>query len=78
MKTRLLAFAALLTAALGCAADPVLDAAAKEAGAQVTPSGLVFRSLKEGTGASTTAPGRAVATQSMVISSSDPLPSRTS
>jgi FKBP-type peptidyl-prolyl cis-trans isomerase FklB len=52
MKTRLLAFAALLTAAFGCAADPVLDAAAKEAGAQVTPSGLVYRSLKDGTGAS--------------------------
>ena len=52
MKTRLLAFAALLTAALGCAADPVLEAAAKEAGAQVTPSGLVYRALKDGTGAS--------------------------
>jgi FKBP-type peptidyl-prolyl cis-trans isomerase FkpA len=52
MKTRLFAFAALLTAALGCAADPVLDAAAKEAGAQVTPSGLVYRSIKDGSGAS--------------------------
>ena len=52
MKTRLLAFAALLTAALSCAADPVVDAAAKEPGAQVTSSGLVYRSLKDGTGAS--------------------------
>ena len=52
MKTRILAFAALLTAALSCAADPVVDAAAKEPGAQVTPSGLVYRSLKDGTGAS--------------------------
>ena len=52
MKTRLLALATLLTTALVYAADPVLDAAAKEPGAQVTPSGLVYRSLKDGTGAS--------------------------
>ena len=52
MKTRLLALATLLTTALVYAADPVLDAAAKEAGAQVTASGLVYRSIKEGTGAS--------------------------
>ena len=52
MKTRLLALAALLGSTLACAADPVLEAAAKEAGAQVTPSGLVYRALKEGTGAS--------------------------
>jgi FKBP-type peptidyl-prolyl cis-trans isomerase FkpA len=34
------------------AADTALDAAAKEAGAVVTPSGLVYRSLTDGTGAS--------------------------
>ncbi len=34
------------------AADAVAAAAAKEAGAVVTPSGLVYRSLKDGTGAS--------------------------
>lgn len=33
-------------------ADPVAAAAAKEPGAVVAPSGLVFRSLKDGTGAS--------------------------
>ncbi len=32
--------------------DPVLAAAAKEDGAVVTPTGLVYRSLKDGTGAS--------------------------
>jgi FKBP-type peptidyl-prolyl cis-trans isomerase FkpA len=37
------------------AADATLDAAAKEPGATVTPSGLVYRSLQEGTGASPTA-----------------------
>jgi len=46
----------LTTAALGAnltwAADATLDTAAKEAGAVVTPSGLVYRSLKDGTGAS--------------------------
>jgi len=45
---------ALTLAAHGAAlaqADPLAKAAA-EAGAQVTPSGLVFRSLKEGQGAS--------------------------
>lgn len=36
-------------------ADATTDAAAKEAGAVVTPSGLVYRALKEGTGASPTA-----------------------
>lgn len=36
-------------------ANPALDAAAKEGGAMVTPSGLVFRSLKEGSGPSPSA-----------------------
>lgn len=47
-----------LLAALPAAAqtpDPVLAAAAKEPGAVVTSSGLVYRSLKDGTGASPTA-----------------------
>ena len=35
--------------------DPALAAAAKEKGAVVTPSGLVFVSIKDGTGASPTA-----------------------
>jgi FKBP-type peptidyl-prolyl cis-trans isomerase FkpA len=47
---------ALLTTALNLttawAADATLEAAAKEAGAVVTPSGLVYKSLKEGSGAS--------------------------
>jgi len=34
------------------AADAALEAAAKEAGAVTTPTGLVYRSLKDGTGAS--------------------------
>jgi FKBP-type peptidyl-prolyl cis-trans isomerase FkpA len=50
-------FATALTASLALAnlswgADAVATASAKEAGAVVTPSGLVFRSLKDGTGAS--------------------------
>jgi len=48
-----LALSALLASASpGWAADAVAQAAAKEAGAVVTPSGLVYRSLKDGTGAS--------------------------
>jgi FKBP-type peptidyl-prolyl cis-trans isomerase FkpA len=48
-----LALSALLASASpGWAADAVTQAAAKEAGAVVTPSGLVYRSLKDGTGAS--------------------------
>jgi FKBP-type peptidyl-prolyl cis-trans isomerase FkpA len=37
------------------APNPVLDAAAKEPGAVVTKTGLVYRSLKDGAGASPTA-----------------------
>ena len=43
------------TAVAQTAANPVTAAAAKEEGAVVTPSGLVYRSLKEGIGASPTA-----------------------
>ena len=55
MKTRLCLMALAATLALAPAAfaqDAVTAAAAKEAGAVVTPSGLVYRSLKDGTGAS--------------------------
>jgi len=38
--------------------NPVTAAAAQEAGAVVTPSGLVYRSLREGTGASPQATDR--------------------
>ena len=55
-KIALAAASATLLALSGAAmADAVTDAAAKEAGAVVTPSGLVYRALKEGTGASPTA-----------------------
>ncbi len=47
--------AALSTLSLTWAADPVAAAAAKEEGAVVTASGLVYRSLKDGSGASPTA-----------------------
>jgi len=43
--------ALLASASPSWAADAVTQAAAKEAGAVVTPSGLVYRSLKDGTGA---------------------------
>ena len=46
---------ALVPPAAQAQADPALAAAAKEAGAVVTPSGLVYRSLKEGSGANPTA-----------------------
>ena len=58
MKTRLSLLALAATLALAPAAfaqDAVAAAAAKEAGAVVTPSGLVYRSLKDGTGASPSA-----------------------
>lgn len=55
MKT-LLKIALITTTTLGLATawatDATLDAAAKEAGAVVTPSGLVYKSLKDGSGAS--------------------------
>ncbi len=55
-KFTLAAASATLLAISGAAiADATTDAAAKEAGAVVTPSGLVYRALKEGTGASPTA-----------------------
>ena len=43
------------------AADATLDAAAKEPGAVVTASGLVYRSLKDGSGASPAASDAAIA-----------------
>lgn len=46
------ACALLTTLSLSWAADATLETAAKESGAVVTPSGLVYRSLKDGTGAS--------------------------
>ena len=49
------ACALLTTLSLSWAADATLEAAAKESGAVVTPSGLVYRSLKDGSGASPTA-----------------------
>ena len=42
---------AIAQTATASATDPVLAAAAKEDGAVVTPTGLVYRSLKDGTGA---------------------------
>lgn len=47
--------AALATLPTSWAADAVAAASAKEAGAVVTASGLVFRSLKDGSGASPSA-----------------------
>lgn len=44
--------ATLLTLPSAWAVDPPAQAAAKEAGAVVTASGLVYRSLKDGNGAS--------------------------
>lgn len=44
-----------LAAPLWAQTDAALTAAAKEAGASVTASGLVYRSLKDGTGPSPTA-----------------------
>lgn len=48
-------FATLLTPLAAHAQDTVAAASAQEAGAVVTASGLVYRSLKDGSGASPTA-----------------------
>ena len=48
----------LLAPAAWAQTDAMLAAAAKETGAQVTKSGLVYRSLKEGSGASPVATDR--------------------
>ena len=45
-------FALLLAPACWAQSDAAIVAASKEAGAMVTKSGLVYRSLKDGTGAS--------------------------
>ena len=51
--SRAILAATLMTSGAAMAqTDPVLAAAAKEEGAVVTPTGLVYRSLKDGTGAS--------------------------
>lgn len=56
---RLAALRALLCATpIAFAQDALLAAAAKEPGATTMPSGLVFRSLKEGRGATPTAADR--------------------
>ena len=57
MKTslRLSCLALALLAQVAMAQNAVTTAAAKEEGAVVTPSGLVYRSLKDGNGASPTA-----------------------
>lgn len=54
MKTllKIALFAGSMNLASVWAADATLEAAAKEAGAVVTSSGLVYRSLKDGTGSS--------------------------
>ena len=54
--SRLMLTTALISSSAAMAqTDPILAAAAKEEGAVVTPTGLVYRSLKDGTGASPTA-----------------------
>ena len=58
MKQHLLALSLLSASVLttpSFAQNATLDAAAKEAGAVVTKSGLVFRSLKDGSGANPSA-----------------------
>lgn len=48
-------FAAWLMASSALAQNKVTASAAQEPGARLTPSGMVYRSLKDGTGASPTA-----------------------
>jgi FKBP-type peptidyl-prolyl cis-trans isomerase FkpA len=54
MKTKTLLHSALAFCLWGSwpawASNPVIAAAAQEAGAKLTPSGMVYRMLKEGTG----------------------------
>ena len=52
------AFCALTATSAFAQTDATLTAASKEAGAKVTASGLVYRSLKDGTGASPAATDR--------------------
>ena len=59
MRNKFIAFSlALLTPMTWAQTDAVLATAAKESGAQVTKSGLVYRSLKDGAGASPQATDR--------------------
>lgn len=59
MRTLFIATSILLLATFSWAhTDAVLAAAAKEAGAQVTKSGLIYRSLKDGAGTSPAATDR--------------------
>ena len=59
MRTLIIATSILLLVTSSWAqTDGVLAAAAKEAGAQVTKSGLVYRSLKDGAGSSPAATDR--------------------
>ena len=60
MRSTLIASVLSLLVATSASAqtDAVLTAASKEQGAQVTKSGLVYRSLKDGTGASPVATDR--------------------
>ena len=51
-------FSLLLATAASAQTDATLTAASKEPGAQVTKSGLVYRSLKDGTGSSPAASDR--------------------
>lgn len=55
ISLRLSCLALALLAQVAMAQNAVTTAAAKEEGAVVTPSGLVYRSLKDGNGASPTA-----------------------